>query len=356
MSTPWTVISDIDQFRLDDRRRGEVTFTITNTGDRPDRAMFEIVTDPAAQAWFTVEEPQRFIPGGGSVRYKVSADLPIGAPAGRYQIQGRVYSLDSVPEETSVLSGRVVVELAGAAPQPKRRPLWLIIGVAAVAAAVVVGTVVVVVVVATAGSGEDERNLSSTVVVPDVTRLPEDRAAVILERAGLKARFKHRHVSATVPNTQSFQPGLAVARGTVIEVVFAVRLSPPNITAPAAPYTILPPVPGDPIAARWVETASLLQVAWTQPEPWVRSWRVLILDNVCAQKNDDRVVNYDTYLSPDLNLAVNTPSFTTVRYFASVSGVRPRSCGDEFVRVAAVDDFGNIGPFSVARQYGLATR
>jgi hypothetical protein len=358
MSTPWTVKSDADRVKLDQQHRAEVMFSVGNTGDRPDRAVFDVVTDPAVQDWFAVEEPQRFVPGAGTVRYKVTATAPAAATPGRYQMQGRVYSLDSAPEETSVLSGKVVIEIPGAPPLPRRRPPWLLIGAGALTLVIVI---VVVLVVVLGGGPAKEQALSPTVVVPDITKLPEDQAMASLLSAGLTPKVKHRQVVTLGPATQSFQPGLAVARGTVIDVVFQVHLAPPVILTPKPPYSTLPSVPGDPMGAQFGLVASSLNVTWTQPEPYVTSWRVLIQANVCAIKNDQATLNTDTFLNPDSSALTTTPSFTTLRYYVptfttSPNNLLPYGCGDEYVRVAALDDFGTMGATSSPVQYGLATK
>jgi hypothetical protein len=353
MSTQWTISSDADRLKLDPARHGEISFTVANAGDAPERAMFDVVTDPATQAWYTVAEPQRLIPGGGSVRYTVSTAIPAEAPAGRYQVQGRVYSLDSAPEETSVLSNRVVVEIAGATPLPKRRwPPWLLIG----AGVAVVALIVTVLVLVLRPHGTKQADLPATVVVPDITALPEAQALDKLVQTGLQPRVKHRQSSTAAPATQSYQPGLAVARGTVVEVVFAVQLAAPVIGAPPGPYSTLKAVPGDPIAARYGMVASTLTVTWTQAEPYVASWRVTVQQNACATVVNNGALSTATYLNPDLSVVVTARTFTTVRYYTPVFTYTPHSCGDEYVRVAAIDDFGNIGQFSPARQYGLATK
>ena len=96
-------------------------------------------------------------------------------------------------------------------------------------------------------------------------------------------------------------------------------------------------------------------MTWTQPEPFVAAWRVTIQQNICAIVSNTGSLNSGSYLNPDLSVVVTTRSFTTTRYYTPSPGVAPSSCGDEYVRVAAIDDFGNLGPFSAARQYGLAT-
>lgn len=132
MATAWVVTAAAERVALTPVGTGEVTFTLTNPGPVQDRAVFEVVPgDGADRAWFTVEEPQRLVPPGGSVSYLVKASVPAGTTAGSYSVQGRAYSADTAPEESSALSGRVAFEVAGSKPPPAR-PWWLLAVVAMV--------------------------------------------------------------------------------------------------------------------------------------------------------------------------------------------------------------------------------
>jgi hypothetical protein len=138
MATSWVVTVASERAELDASGGGEITFTVTNQGPVQDRAVFEVVPGEAAdRSWFTVEEPQRLLSPGVSASYLVKIAVPAGTPAGTYALQGRVYSADTAPEESSAASGRVVLAVAGTATEP--RPWWLL----AVAALVVVVIAVV---------------------------------------------------------------------------------------------------------------------------------------------------------------------------------------------------------------------
>lgn len=123
MTTEWVITSAAERINLGDGNRGEMSFTVTNPATAQDRVVFEVVAgDGASETWFSVEEPQRLVAGGGSVSYMVKVAVPAGAPAGEYWLQGRAYSADSAPEEGSRLSGRVAFTVAPSA-KPKR-PWW----------------------------------------------------------------------------------------------------------------------------------------------------------------------------------------------------------------------------------------
>jgi hypothetical protein len=151
MTSVWVITAAAPAVELSPAGIGETTFTVTNNGSRTGRAVLDVVTsDGADPQWFTVIEPQRAVPPGGSVSYVVRVAINPSAAPGSYSFQGRVYSVDEAPEENSVLSGRVSLSLARAAvPVPKKRPWWIL----AVAALVVVVVGVVTAVVLASRSG-----------------------------------------------------------------------------------------------------------------------------------------------------------------------------------------------------------
>jgi hypothetical protein len=121
--TEWAVLAAAPQLQLDARNRAEMTFTVTNPGAAPDRAVFLVEpADGVPRSWFTVEEPQRLVPPGGSVSYLVVLTVPPNTQPGSYALQGCVYSANTAPEESSRRSGRVTFEVRPA-EQPKR-PWW----------------------------------------------------------------------------------------------------------------------------------------------------------------------------------------------------------------------------------------
>ncbi len=136
MTSAWVIASAAPAIELSPAGIGETSFTVTNNASRSGRAVLDVVASESADPqWFTVVEPQRSVPPGGSVAYAVRIAINPSAPPGSYSFQGRVYSADDAPEENSVLSGRVSLSLARpAVPVPAKRPWWLL----AVAALVVV--------------------------------------------------------------------------------------------------------------------------------------------------------------------------------------------------------------------------
>lgn len=162
MATEWVIKAGSERFPLNDQNRGEITFTVTNQGQAADRAVLEPVPgDGADRSWFTVEEPQRLVPGGGSTTYLMSAKMPPGTPPGAYWVQGRVYSADTAPEESSRVSDRVAFETRQVVPA-KKRQWWPY----AVAAALAVVVLVVVAVLVFGGDDTSDAGGATTTTVP----------------------------------------------------------------------------------------------------------------------------------------------------------------------------------------------
>src|SRR5512139_2138656 len=169
MSTEWVVTTAAERVTLNEQRQGELTFTVTNPTSRADRAVFDVVPgDGADAAWFQVDEPQRAVRGTASVSYLVRAAIPAQTPPGEFAVQGRVYSADSAPEESSVLSSRVLLAVKGAEKPVKKRWPWWIWVVAALVAVVLIVTITLV--VSNRGDGPVVAP-DGTVAMPDVTKL-----------------------------------------------------------------------------------------------------------------------------------------------------------------------------------------
>ncbi len=118
--TNWQISESAISVSLREDGRGELAFTVTNTGPAQDRAVLTITAlDGAAEAWFTVDEPQRLVGPGTSVVYRVAVAAPPGTAAGTYAVTGIVYSADSDPSESSATSKRIELVVTTARPAPR---------------------------------------------------------------------------------------------------------------------------------------------------------------------------------------------------------------------------------------------
>ncbi|MEU7873026.1 PASTA domain-containing protein [Dactylosporangium sp. NPDC049140] len=347
MSTSWVVTTAAERIALDDAKQGETTFTVTNPGTRADRAVFEVVPgDSADPAWFTVDQPQRQVAASGSASFLLAVAVPAGAAPGTYEVRGRVYSSSEAPEESSVLSNRVVFDVAAPPAAPRRRiPLWII----AVAAGLVVVTGIVVTLVVTLGGGDGQAGRpqpavagSGPATVPDVTQLNEAQAAFELRRSGLvPGLVKHRNDSTRNDTVveQSVKAGSTLQKGDAVGLVIAVRLAPP--------------VPKTADNA----TISLKdgKLEWDQAEPYVTHWSVAYWPKICIGQNQN---------PPTLACAFVSVAIVRVDARSAVPPLQPARSnlspapydvynldfdGTFQWTVAAVDDFGIVGPASPVR-------
>jgi hypothetical protein len=354
MPTKWVVTTPSDRVELDENQQGQTTFTVTNPTPKLDRVVFDVVAGDGADAsWFTVDEPQRRVPGNGSVSYLMKAAVPVGAKPGDYSVQGRVYSADSAPEEDSVLSSRLAVQVKAAiTPPPKKIPWWVYVVVAlVVVVAIVVGFVV--------ASGS--KSSGPTVNVPNVSNQSQDQATTNL--FGLKVGVVRHKLDASPDRViyQSVPGGAKVARGTTVDLVVTTALAAPVLTKPASGATIplaslappTTPVPTSPVLGAtpspMPSPASADGVLrWTDPDPFVSRWQVEYQQEICtsAQLPPFNGAIVACYYVTSSAVQVNQPEFTPI-YVASGSGGNsgiltvPRPIFQW--RVSAVDDFGNIG-------------
>lgn len=237
MSTKWAVTAAADRVVLDDQRRGEITFTVTNPGERADRVVFDVVAEEGADpSWFTVDEPQRLLRGGASTAYVMKVALPADVPPGSYAVQGLVYSADAAPEESSVRSPRVVLEArADEGPPPRRWPWWWF-----VVAGVLVLVLAVVVWLVLPDRGRDQEPAPDPtvsprfgeVVMPELRDLTERDAILVLSELDLAVRpfvYLHDPERAGLVIDQAPEAGEVVGPTEAVTVTLAFELLPPSI-------------------------------------------------------------------------------------------------------------------------------
>jgi hypothetical protein len=342
MGTEWVVTTAAERYALNDQRQGELTFTVTNPTNVTDRAVFDVVPGEGADAaWFQVDEPQRTVRGTASVAYTVKAAVPTQAKPGDIPLQARVYSADTAPEESSVLSSRVVVTIPPL-PQPKK-PLvpwwiWLVIGV------LVLALIVTLTLVFTLGGGEPGPAPSPTltpipsstataspgtqVAMPNLAGMNGDQINSTLSQNGLLGTldFKEDPGQAGLVE-QGVKPGALISRGSTVSVILHVAISAPTQLSPQQGYAV-------PISA-------IPPLVWKQPEPYVRHWRVLIYMQTCyftpGQGPCNNLLTIDT--------TVTVPTYQPTLHF----NVPPGSPGVFnngifYWQVIPEDDFGTGGP------------
>ncbi|MEV4136532.1 PASTA domain-containing protein [Dactylosporangium sp. NPDC049742] len=341
MSTKWVVTTAAERIVLDDAHQGGTTFTVTNPGKAADRVVFEPVAGGDADpSWFTVDDPQRRVLPAASASFLLKVHVPAQAKPGSYEVQGRAYSADSAPEESSVLSGRVVFDVAAPPAPPERRIPWWII---AIAAGLVVITAVTVTLVLTLGGSSPAPSASASaapvvtappsgaIPVPDLARLNETQAVFALKQAGLVAgTIKHRNdpTRADTVVEQGVPAAKTVAAGTAVDLVVAVRLAPPVLKTPA--------------------NAQLKQadgrLVWEQPEAYVTRWVVSLSVSVCAQGPlTPQACNNVPMVTARTDVKSYAPSLRPAQSMG-LGGTVLAFNGTFVWTVQAVDDFGGIGP------------
>jgi hypothetical protein len=365
MSTKWVVTAAAEQVALDRQRKGETTFTVTNPSGAADRAVFDVVGgDGADTSWFTVEEPQRLVRPGASVSYLLKVAIPGNTPPGKYDVQGLVYSVDSAPEESSVLSPRVKLEVA-ADPEPvarRRWPWWWLVAAG-------VGLVLLVVVgVVVFGGGDEEPAAGpavptpgpvvAEVMMPDLLGRSEREALQTLADLGLTVRpIKYRHDPERADQVvlQSLEPDTVVDPAAVVDLEVAVELAAPVLTSPEG-------VPQ-------FEAGELSQtLEWDNGLSPVRRWQVTWSRERCVYHREQIGIFFPTYQSvidecafPDSDgLAFADVSSHTLEVSLIAPGplVNTGAFHTGWVRawVTPLDDFGVGGPTSEPVYFRMSAR
>lgn len=312
MTTDWAVTTATERIKLDSHRKAGTTFTVSNPGPRPDRVVFDVLPgDGAAEEWFTVDQPQRVVPGNGSVSFVVETAVPVGVPDGTYSYQALVYSVDVPPEENSRLSARITFDVVNPEPPPKLP--WKLI---AIGAAAVVALAIVLWLVFSGGS----------VTTPDLQNKSETDAVRTLEDAGLKAAVRHKHDPAHLNLVVGQDPvaGTEVDEGSTVEVRIAISLTTP---APAAPAN------GAVFADRRVPALRWLSVAGAT------TYKVTVSSTNCTFSTCDKAV-VQTFTAKGTTLTPKIPDNGTGNTVVTWS-------------VQAIDDVGTGGPQSVPSQFRL---
>lgn len=347
MTTDWAVTAATERIDLDATRKGSITFTVANPGPVQDRAVLDIVTsDNAESGWFTVELPQRVVTPQSAVAYAVVVQPPPAAPAGNYWFQGRVYSADVPPEESSKLSNRIVFAV-GTGKKPF--PWWIII-----AAFILVAVLGVVGWLVLGGDQTPEAKTSPAaasphkpvkVAMPMLKGLTEDNAKSVLADKGLKlgaVKHRQRPESAGTVLQQGVAQGTEVDPGTPVDLEVAVSLAAVGLSAPSN-------------GATFPKGSAFPSLSW-QPVTGAAGYRVkvqtegcvfLLVNVACTYGEQDYFGgSYSSYHAR--SFLTTTSNTITPAIALKVQPDVPRAGHSGNVRwmVQAVDDFGATGPES----------
>lgn len=354
MTTDWAVTAATERIDLDAARKGSITFTVSNPGPVQERAVLDVVPgDNAEASWFRVELPQRVITPQSSVAYAVVVQPPATAAAGDYWFQGRVYSADYPPDETSKFSSRIAFSI-GAASKPF--PWWII--VAAFILVIVLG--VVGWLVFAPGNSPDVKtspsaNAAKKIAMPVLTGLTEADATSTLSAKGLKAgtvKHRQRPEAAGTVLRQGVAQGTEVDPGTPVDLEVAVSLPAVALSAPSN-------------GATFPKGSAFPSLSW-QPAAGAASYRVkvqtegcvfLLLNVACTYSEDDHFGgSYSSYHAR--SFLTTTANTIAPKIELRVQPDVPRAGHSGNVRwmVQAVDDFGATGPESGYFTFHIALR
>ncbi len=345
--TKWVVTTATERVALDESRSGEVTFTVTNQSNRIARAVFDIrAGEGVDETWFTIDDPQRPIRPAASAPYLVRISVPATVAPGQYEIAARVCPPDTPPEESFVLSRRVMIEVpAPPAPPKKKFPWWIV-----VAAALLVLVIGVVTWLVWPDGGTPEPTPSPTPVpttsvapivyvpVPKMIGLRLKDATAELEKAGLVAGtvvYRYDKAGNGAVTRQSLPEGVLAAKGTQISMDIIISATKPVISSPAAGVTIPP--------------NTMPQIVWTQTDSWVNKWMIYVLPERCVKSGTTEQCGHSVLDPPQIVTAKqHTPPMPKLNY-TTVSNTRHN--GWVVVQVQAMDDYGTAHEWATVRFY-----
>jgi beta-lactam-binding protein with PASTA domain len=173
------------------------------------------------------------------------------------------------------------------------------------------------------------------VTVPDLARLNETQAVFALKQAGLvPGTIRHRLDPTRAESVleQTVATGTTVQKGTAVGLVIAVKLTAPTLkTAQNAPIKML--------------TGKL---EWDQTESYITAWALNVSPTVCANVVTPTVGSSACLPASIVTARTDVKSYTPpLRTAAFNAGIVQLNFTGQFQwNVAAVDDFGNVGPYS----------
>jgi len=126
MPSLFSITTTTNTVRLDEKRQGKVTFTVSNVSEHPLRGRPLIrPEDPKAADWLSLKGVvERSLPEDGTERYTVKLNVPENAPAGSYSFRLDMVNVER-PDEDYARGQMVIFEVPEDEPERKRFPIWI---------------------------------------------------------------------------------------------------------------------------------------------------------------------------------------------------------------------------------------
>ncbi len=352
MTNPWVVTTATERLTLDQSRSAEITFTVTNKSARIARTAFDIRTgDGVDTSWFTIDDPQRAIRPAASVPFLVRLAVPAQVAPGSYEFEARVCPPDAAPEESFVLSPRVLIEVPAPPAPPKRKWPWWLLAIAAGLLALVIGVITWLVWPSDA-TPQAEPTPSATpspsaapieyVAAPKVLGLGLADAIAALQKAGLDSGVTRHRFDAPAGSgqvaRQSIPVGALAPKGSRVDLEVNMPPSKPVITAPAVGSNVLP--------------NSMPVLTWTQAQTGVSRWLVTVLPEKCVKPPAGVEVCAAAPLTPgQVVTAKQHRSPQVALTYVDTAKAGWRHNGWLHISVQPIDDAGNAGEGAAVRVY-----
>lgn len=229
MPSSFAITTAANSTPLDENRKGQMVFTVSNTSVRALRGRARLMPDKAAAAtWFTLAGgAERDFTVNGTQQYTVQIAVPPTAAAGTYTVRLDMVGVDN-PDEDFTQGPGITFEVPAPLPVKKPFPWWII--------AVIVGLVIIGIILAVVLSPKE-------VEVPNLVGSPLIAAQPTLEAAGLKVNVVQATAASAQQNrvvAQNPASGVKVQSGAVITLSIGV-LPPTPTPTPTATSTPVPP-------------------------------------------------------------------------------------------------------------------
>lgn len=173
MSRTFSITSASEKLKLADNARGEITFTVSNRGNRAVRGRLKVVPlESTKVAWLTIAgEVERDFPAGATHQVTVAVEVPRGASPGRQTFRIDVSAADN-PDEDFAEGPVVSFEIEQSETPPKAFPWWVL---AVIAGALVVVGLSLFLILRSGDEGDEEPDQTPTVSpspIPTVSPSP----------------------------------------------------------------------------------------------------------------------------------------------------------------------------------------